>query len=37
MPELPEVETSVRGISSIKNKIIKSIKVNQSSLRWKVD
>ena len=37
MPELPEVETSVRGISSIKNKIIKSIKVNQPSLRWKVD
>ena len=37
MPELPEVETSVRGISSIKNKIIKSIKVNQPSLRWEVD
>ena len=37
MPELPEVETSVRGISSIKNKIIESIKVNQPSLRWKVD
>ena len=37
MPELPEVETSVRGISSIRNKIIQSIKVNQPSLRWKVD
>ncbi len=37
MPELPEVETTFRAISDFKGKIIKSSKVNNPNLRWKVD
>ena len=37
MPELPEVETTVRAISKFKNKILKEIIVHNADLRWKVD
>jgi formamidopyrimidine-DNA glycosylase len=37
MPELPEVETSVRAIQGFSNKILKSISVSNSNLRWPVD
>ena len=37
MPELPEVETTLRGIEThILNKKIVSINVRQPSLRWTV-
>ncbi|SVE33017.1 uncharacterized protein METZ01_LOCUS485871, partial [marine metagenome] len=37
MPELPEVETTLRGIEPyIINKKINDILVRQSSLRWEV-
>ena len=37
MPELPEVETTLRGIEPhIINKEIDTIIVRQSQLRWKV-
>ena len=37
MPELPEVETTLRGIEPhVLNKKISSIVVRQSSLRWPV-
>lgn len=37
MPELPEVETTLRGIEPhIKNKTVKSIAVRQPSLRWPI-
>ena len=37
MPELPEVETTVRAISKFQNKILKEIIVHNADLRWKVD
>ena len=37
MPELPEVETTVRAISKFQNKILKEIIVHNENLRWKVD
>ena len=38
MPELPEVETTLRGIeSAITGQVIRSIRVRQSSLRWPVN
>ena len=37
MPELPEVETTVRAISKFKNSKLKKIIVHNNSLRWKVD
>ena len=37
MPELPEVETTRRAISQFEGKVIKSSKVNNPNLRWKVD
>ena len=37
MPELPEVETTVRAISKFQNKILKEIIVHNANLRWKVD
>jgi len=37
MPELPEVETTLRGIAPyLKSKIIKSINVREARLRWPV-
>ena len=37
MPELPEVETTRRGISPhIENKLVKKITVRQKNLRWEV-
>ncbi len=37
MPELPEVETTVKGIKPwLENKIIKKIKIHNPSLRWKI-
>ena len=37
MPELPEVETTVRAISKFQNKILKEIIIHNANLRWKVD
>ena len=37
MPELPEVETSVKGIARIQSKTIKRFNINQLNLRWKID
>ena len=38
MPELPEVETTLRGIEpAIAGQVISSIRVRQSSLRWPVN
>ena len=37
MPELPEVETTVRAVSKFQNKILKEIIVHNANLRWKVD
>ena len=36
MPELPEVETSVRGISSLTDKKIQQIKIHIPKLRWPI-
>ena len=37
MPELPEVETTLRGITPhLKNQQIEAVKVTQSQLRWPV-
>ena len=37
MPELPEVETTRRGIAThIKDKIIKTVIVREQRLRWEV-
>ena len=37
MPELPEVETSVRAIQVFGNQKLTSIKVFNPNLRWEVD
>ena len=38
MPELPEVETTLRGIEpAIAGQVIRRIKVHQGSLRWPVN
>ena len=37
MPELPEVETTLRGIKPlIKNSVVRSVNVRQKQLRWPV-
>ena len=37
MPELPEVETTCRGITPhVKNKKVENVIVRQASLRWPV-
>ncbi|MEK9714362.1 MAG: DNA-formamidopyrimidine glycosylase family protein, partial [Methylophilaceae bacterium] len=36
MPELPEVETTVRGIKSIESSVIEKIEVFNPNLRWPV-
>ena len=37
MPELPEVETSVKAIQKFANQSLESIKIYNPNLRWKVD
>jgi formamidopyrimidine-DNA glycosylase len=37
MPELPEVETTLRAIEKFKNQRLYNIKVHNRNLRWKVD
>ena len=37
MPELPEVETSVRALKGFEGKILKNISVTNPHLRWKLD
>ena len=37
MPELPEVETTLRAIEKFKNQRLSNIKVHNRNLRWKVD
>ena len=37
MPELPEVETTLRAIEKFKNSSIKEVKIHNRNLRWKVD
>ena len=37
MPELPEVETTVRAISEFENKILARIVIHNRNLRWKVE
>ena len=36
MPELPEVETTVKGLSVILNQKISSVKIHTSKLRFKI-
>ena len=36
MPELPEVETTVRAINKFENSILKRIIIHNRNLRWKV-
>ena len=37
MPELPEVETSVRAIQTFQNQILESVEIHNPNLRWPVD
>ena len=37
MPELPEVETTLRAIEKFTNSSIKEVKIHNRNLRWKVD
>ena len=37
MPELPEVETSVKAIQGFANQTIESIRIYNPNLRWKID
>ena len=37
MPELPEVETSVRAIQTFQNQILESVEIYNPNLRWPVD
>ena len=37
MPELPEVETTVRAINKFKNKTLKEVVIHNKNLRWKVE
>ena len=37
MPELPEVETTVRAISEFQDKILSRVLIHNKNLRWKVD
>ena len=36
MPELPEVETTVKAINKFENNILKRVVVHNKNLRWKV-
>ena len=37
MPELPEVETTVRAINKFENKRLLKVIIHNRNLRWKVD
>ena len=37
MPELPEVETTVRAINEFENSILEKIVIHNRNLRWEVD
>ena len=37
MPELPEVETTVRAINKFENSTLKKVIIHNRNLRWKVD
>ena len=37
MPELPEVETTLRAIKKFQGQRLKKVKVHNRNLRWKVD
>mgnify|MGYP006259462083 CR=1 FL=1 len=37
MPELPEVETTVRAINKFENKKLIAVIIHNRNLRWKVD
>ena len=37
MPELPEVETTVRAINKFENHILKKVVIHNKNLRWKVE
>ena len=37
MPELPEVETTVRAINKFENKRLLKVIIHNRKLRWKVD
>ena len=37
MPELPEVETTVRAINKFKSKTLKKVVIHNRDLRWRVD
>tara|TARA_B100001250_G_C19800112_1_gene790647 strand:- start:580 stop:1389 length:810 start_codon:yes stop_codon:yes gene_type:complete len=37
MPELPEVETTVRAISEFKNKVLSRVVIHNKNLRWEVE
>ena len=37
MPELPEVETTVKAINKFENKTLLEVVVHNKNLRWKVD
>ena len=36
MPELPEVETTVRAIKKFQNKILREVIIHNKNLRWEV-
>ena len=37
MPELPEVETTVRAINEFENSILEKIVIHNRNLRWEID
>ncbi|MDG1203404.1 MAG: DNA-formamidopyrimidine glycosylase family protein, partial [SAR86 cluster bacterium] len=37
MPELPEVETTLKAIKSFEKKILNSVSIHNPNLRWLVD
>ncbi len=37
MPELPEVETTLKAIKSFEKKVLNSISIHNPNLRWLVD
>ena len=37
MPELPEVETTVRAINQFENSFLKKIVIHNRNLRWEVE
>ena len=37
MPELPEVETTVRAINQFENSFLKKIVIHNKNLRWEVE